>query len=94
MMIKFDELRMPQRLALADMVARGGIDRTEDGFEGTLVHRPQTVRALAKRGLCVIRARTGVEATTLGRCVVSRALGPNIYGGAVAVIDAARTRKR
>jgi hypothetical protein len=51
----FAVLSTPMRLALIDLVYRGGMERINAGYDGTRVHATATVGSLEKRGLCRVR---------------------------------------
>jgi hypothetical protein len=50
------------RLALIDIVNRGGLLRIAAGYDGTRLHARTTVVALDKRGLCSITPKLGMGA--------------------------------
>lgn len=55
----FAALSAPQRLALIDMVNRGGMYRINAGYDGSRVHARGVIVALEKRGLCHIKRLAG-----------------------------------
>jgi hypothetical protein len=57
--VAFAALSNPMRLALIDLVSRGGLYRIRVGYDGSLTHSHATMVALAKRGLCTLKPRAG-----------------------------------
>jgi hypothetical protein len=94
--VNYADLNQPQKNALIDIVARGGLYRIRAGYEGSL-HQPHshaTIVALARFGLCSIRPNVGcmgtVEPTASGRKLIAAEFGSNTYGPAVMMVDASR----
>ncbi|UFZ05474.1 hypothetical protein LQG66_03920 [Bradyrhizobium ontarionense] len=89
----FEQLGSWERMALIDVVARGGIERSLNGWDGTITHRHTAIRSLFDSGLCSV-SRPGIcDATQLGRSVVEAKLGKDVYGAGIAAMDAIRNQQ-
>lgn len=87
------DLTPAQQYALLDVVARGGINRIRPGYDGTIVHRHNTMIALTVKGLVALRpggCQGWAEPTKLGTrtCGGKRAA----YQAVVRLRDATRGR--
>lgn len=85
--VAFAALSTPMRLALIDLVSRGGMYRSAGGFLGALAHLHPTMLALEARGLVKIlptfgRARR-VEPTKAGE----RMIMAEFRGDRPAIVD-------
>lgn len=72
--VAFAALSYPMRLALIDLVDRNGIYRNYAGYDGSISHKPATIEALKRRGLCNVRTSIGemgaADPTKAGRQII------------------------